>query len=327
MENTITLEEFLSRLDEINTAEQDKLIKEQEEYEANIKAEEKREFKQKMIFIAVALIIGLVIFTVNEIHKITTYNSAVNHYQQGEYIKAYEEFYSLEKFKDSRDYRKILREEHPNDVNFKCEGETIEIGKYNIKDSEFDPETGEDVLEKSEITWIVVKKEDDRALLVSREVLASMPYKKSKDEPKSTSWKESTVRKWLNDDFYDEAFSKKEKKRILTTDVSNSDPYKYATPGADTQDKIFLLSKKELDEYMTDKDWMKAKETEYLREKNGDEGFLSNNPQKYRWWTRDVCLDTTKAVYVKTNGSVKDEGSNTNNEYMGVRPAMWISIN
>lgn len=318
---------FLSRLDDINTAEQDKLIKEQEEYEANIKAAEKREFKQKIIFIASVIIIGLIIFTVNEVQKISTYNSAVNHYQQGEYVEAYEEFYSLEKFKDSRDYRKILREQHPNDINFKCEGEKIDFGEYYVDDSEFNYETGEDVIKKSEITWIVVKKEEDRALLVSRDVIESLPYKKSKDEPKSTSWSDSTVRKWLNDDFYDDAFSKKEKKRILTTDVSNSAPYKYATPGVDTQDKIFLLSKKEVDEYMTEKDWIKARETAYLHEKNGNQGFLSNDPQKYSWWTRDVCLDTTKAVYVKTNGSIKDEGADTNSENLGVRPAMWISIN
>lgn len=86
-------------------------------------------------------------------------------------------------------------------------------------------------------------------------------------------------------------------------------------------------SKKEADEYMTEKDWIKARETAYLHEKNGNQGFLSNDPQKYSWWTRDVCLDTTKAVYVKTNGSIKDEGADTNSEGVGVRPAMWISIN
>ena len=56
-------------------------------------------------------------------------------------------------------------------------------------------------------------------------------------------WETSDVRKWLNGNFYEKAFSQKEKMAIRTTGVINSkNPLTDTYAGRDTVDKIYLLS-------------------------------------------------------------------------------------
>ena len=60
---------------------------------------------------------------------------------------------------------------------------------------------------------------------------------------KSVTWETCSLRKWLNDEFVNEAFSKKEQKYIPTVTVPAHKNPKYDTdPGKATKDKVFLLS-------------------------------------------------------------------------------------
>ncbi len=60
------------------------------------------------------------------------------------------------------------------------------------------------------------------------------------------TWETCTLRKWLNDKFYNAAFNKTEKGMIKTTNVENYDNAVFNTPaGKDTKDKVYLLSQLE----------------------------------------------------------------------------------
>ena len=58
------------------------------------------------------------------------------------------------------------------------------------------------------------------------------------------------MRKWLNDEFFETAFSAEEQGRIPTTLVTAEDNAEYGTEaGNDTTDKVFLLSVSEVETY------------------------------------------------------------------------------
>ena len=103
---------------------------------------------------------------------------------------------------------------------------------------------------KIPIEWIVLDKKDDKVFLFSKYIL---DLKNFNDEYKEISWKDCSLRKWLNDEFYKEAFSNVEKRKILdTTNVNKG--YKKAPlydtkDGDDTVDKVFLLSQDEVNTY------------------------------------------------------------------------------
>ena len=66
----------------------------------------------------------------------------------------------------------------------------------------------------------------------------------------SSDWENCTLRKWLNNDFYEQVFSDSEKEYILWRAHPSRNNPKYRTPGgADTIDPVFLLDVIELTVY------------------------------------------------------------------------------
>ena len=58
----------------------------------------------------------------------------------------------------------------------------------------------------------------------------------------ASDWVTSSLRQWLNNDFYNTAFSAEEKKQIGTSHLENKSTYSSTYDSADTYDKIFLIS-------------------------------------------------------------------------------------
>lgn len=58
----------------------------------------------------------------------------------------------------------------------------------------------------------------------------------------ASDWVTSTLRQWLNNDFYNTAFSSEEKAQIGTSHLENKSTYSSTYDSADTYDKIFLIS-------------------------------------------------------------------------------------
>lgn len=78
------------------------------------------------------------------------------------------------------------------------------------------------------IEWIVLKEENGGLLLLSKTILFQSKY-----DDGSNNWKQSYICKYLNNEFYDTAFSTSEKKAIISAkleDVQNA------------KNDVFLLS-------------------------------------------------------------------------------------
>jgi hypothetical protein len=183
------------------------------------------------------------------------------------------------------------------------------------------------------IRWKVVEIKGDRALIVSEKVLDVLPYN-SKQE--NTYWATSTLRAWLNDEFYNKAFSDSAKRMIKSTKISNADNQCYGTKsGIDTVDNIFVLSTEEAVKYYAiDKsetvtnnyrgtDGMAGcMPTEYAKSK----GTLCDNDRGFaQWWLRTMGQGQSTATYVDEYGGIRYQGQAVQNSNIGVRPAMWVS--
>ena len=94
------------------------------------------------------------------------------------------------------------------------------------------------------IKWRVLKVNGKDAFLLADKALDSKHYH---SVSQNITWEKCSVRSWLNSTFFNTAFSTSQKKAIKTTNVKNENNIESGVPGGnDTQDKIFLLSEREV---------------------------------------------------------------------------------
>ena len=189
-------------------------------------------------------------------------------------------------------------------------GKTIEFGNYpQDKDGTEKP-----------IEWIVMKKEGNQVLLLSKYVLDAKPYNK---ELEDVTWETSDIRQWLNNEFYTTAFNKAEKARIQTSLIKNKDNSEYGTSGGnDTEDKVFLLSKKEAKTLFLYNEEKIAKATEYAEKS----GVYVNEEKAACWWLRSPGYKSDNAAEVDYDGWVYRHGYDVDGNHDGVRPALHLNL-
>lgn len=164
--------------------------------------------------------------------------------------------------------------------------------------------------ENKEIEWYVIGKKNNKILVITKD---SIKYKEYNDWVSDVTWETCTLRKWLNNEFYNSAFSKNQKSLIETTNVVNNDNMEYGTKGGNnTKDKVFLLSVDEVYEYFTFDEY-------FIREEAGR--------SYYPWWLRSPGYYQYNAAWVGSDGNVGESGRPAYLERYGVRPVLWINLN
>lgn len=174
---------------------------------------------------------------------------------------------------------------------------------------------------KDPIEWVVIKKDKNKALLLSSYVLFFKPYNEKK-----TTWYNSELRRYLNNIFFNNSFSLKEKEAIVY-DVINNQTEKNkqwdTDAGAASSDRIFCLSYQEfmnyVDRYLktavatlkSDEDLYKEPEDDYLY-------------YEVYWWLRSPGKKQGKAIAVDFFGDILSE--DVDDTFTGVRPALWLDL-
>ena len=209
-------------------------------------------------------------------------------------------------------------------------GDTIKFGSY---EQDADLTNGTEPIE-----WIVLSKNKSQMLVLSKKVLDSLPYNYKKNSDYANSdWENSTIRKWLNENFYDAAFNASEKKLIKKTTVENYDNGYDNTPaGEDTKDNIFLLSLDEVinKNYGFTKDFSKkdksriAYPTNYFAARHYDQKEKLDISKPIWWLLRTPACYKINAVTVEFEGEVYCDGEMGRGQSwpIGIRPAMVISL-
>lgn len=188
--------------------------------------------------------------------------------------------------------------------------------------------------------WRVLDIQKDAALLITEEIIEQRPYH---DGYQDITWADCALRAYLNGEFYDK-FSAAEKARILQVTNKNPDNPWYGTNGgADTQDKLFLLSLHEAAcQYFGDSSanlYYPGKNQRYWfqrKDKNNSKRLakLQGKDWCWWWWLRSPGRVSVKAVYIwGTDGTIGIQGNNILIGNLsdgkctgGVRPALWLRL-
>lgn len=95
------------------------------------------------------------------------------------------------------------------------------------------------LFEGKKITWRVLKRVKDSLLVMSDTIICQRHFHYDKS---TNQWENCDLRKWLNHTFYDSAFSEDEKVFIASSEIF--------TNGKNTEDKLFLLSVPEVEQFL-----------------------------------------------------------------------------
>ena len=256
----------------------------------------------------------------------TKYQQANNLNAAARYDEAYAIYVTLTGYKD---VDKLLAEDDnmiaaARDAKFAV-GNYITFGTY--------PQTkaGNDA---TPIEWLVLARDGDKALLISRYGLDAQPYNK---DYTSVTWETCTLRTWLNGTFYNKAFSSAEQAAILTTNVDNSKNQCYSgwstNGGKNTQDKVFLLSYAEANKYFgvtynnSSNTKSRVAPTAYaIAQGTGkNSSYKTADGIDAGWWRlRSPGVSQYDAAYVSTDGSLYANRVNVGSG--SVRPALWVNL-
>ena len=174
---------------------------------------------------------------------------------------------------------------------------------------------------KESIKWDVLDVQSDRVLLIAHDLMEYVRYNQTRT---SVTWESSHLRKWMNNDFYNAAFSADEKNKILTVQLSNSDSSNGTDGGKDTYDKVFSLSVEEAKKYYSTNSQRIAYYTDYVE---NYKYYGETNAGREWWWLRSPGATSKHAALVDIDGKIIDNYGDYVDDYdITVRPAMWISI-
>ena len=146
----------------------------------------------------------------------------------------------------------------------------------------------------------------------------------------ANNYAESSIRKWLNEDFYDTAFSTAQQNIIEYTTLDNSaySSSHSAYDSATTTDKIFLLSYNDalntsygFSNSTGSSSVGQAKPTAYAKA----QGVYTSSGRSY-WWLRSPGYSSDLACEVNSDGYIYEGGNGVSNDY-GIRPALKLNLN
>lgn len=207
--------------------------------------------------------------------------------------------------------KKLLHNEILKRV-FAEEGDIIKFGAYpNVKKSE-----------KTPIEWLVLVRAGSSLLVISRYVLDVKRYNEVNED---ITWEKCTLRRWLNNDFYNTAFSENEKKAIELNDSLDHNPIYDTDTGKITEDHVFLLGCMEAKDYFDSDTARQCKPTEFAIVSGAYDGSDCECKDFLWWWLRSPGSHQNYAAIVNSNGSVLHRGLNVSSDGW-VRPALWINL-
>lgn len=200
------------------------------------------------------------------------------------------------------------------------------------------------------IEWLILKKDkkNNKTLLLSKFILDCKCFDdtmhKVGDEEyyniennknrKKSEWELSSIRSWLNEDFYNKAFSQSEKRKICSTELK--------ADNKKSKDKIFLLSADEIKKYSKVKfltsSMLLCEGTNFAKSVKNYSRRLFVNPAGYsNYWLRSSSrnykdniqmddwnrISLSSIIYCVVPGYVQEKRNKWDGG-MGVRPAIWV---
>jgi hypothetical protein len=158
----------------------------------------------------------------------------------------------------------------------------------------------EDLYTQEPIEWrlLYLDEMSGRALVISKKCVAKREFDYNAYDANSSRWQSSSLRVWLNGDFY-KSLPAKVRACILEAPIGGGG------------DRVFLLSIEEAEVYF----------------KNDQDRIATYLGEADYWWLRSSYVDYPEyATTVDSGGGVNDHGYNYVNDCAGVRPALLLKL-
>lgn len=151
-------------------------------------------------------------------------------------------------------------------------GDTFVFGKYHFQNEK----------DVQPIEWIVLENNDKELLLISKYCLDTVKYYEPSASFVGTDgciWENSYLRNWLNGSFYNQAFNEKEKNIIIETTIITKGTLRAELH----KNKVFILSKSQIENFFADSEKRKGFPTPYALQKGANTGHTDEKTTC--WWT------------------------------------------
>lgn len=216
---------------------------------------------------------------------------------------------------DGESYAKVTAVQTANDRDYKY---------YEFSDKSLIAK-GETYYFKVEpLKWRILKTGNGKSLIVSDSIIANKSFK-SEEGINANDYSLSSVRTWLNDSFYSNAFHTLQQQLINVTNIDTMDE--------SVEDRVFLLSFEDAvsAEYgfiATDsvEDVQRSKTVSDYARATG--AYMNTTHEKLGqgwWWLRSPSDESDSyAMYVASDGTMSAAG--VESEQYGVAPALWITL-
>ena len=186
----------------------------------------------------------------------------------------------------------------------------------------------------SPVIWLVMENNSQDLLLLSEYGLdakafndISYAYDKTGSFGESTNeWHNCSLRQWLNDEFFNEAFTPDEKNMIL---ADTHETFKMSSRGEIevtplVTDKVWLLSAKEGKKFFPDQRSWICKASDFAKEHGAE---IESGPMQCHWWMRSPAVELMQGLHGWTacamaDGNVKGWGCTAGN--VCVRPVIRV---
>ena len=197
-----------------------------------------------------------------------------------------------------------------------------------------------DIITFGNYSWKVLETKEDKILLITDQIIEQRDYHNRKQP---VTWEQSEIRYYLNNGFLDR-FGSSDQDKILTSQIKNPDnPWYGSVGGADTLDRVFLLSMDECVRYYFGDssrllDHPKPNQRYWFdrKDENNAKRMALFMDSGWWWWTRTPGKNNKVAVYIHGDGNIGIQGNGisktsfntlhhlTKSNQGGVRPAVWI---
>ncbi len=202
--------------------------------------------------------------------------------------------------------------------NFGLVGSTVRFGHYE--------QDGDSSNGAEEIEWIVLDAQPGQSMLISKYALDCIQFNKNYG---ILTWESCSLRTWLNNTFFNDAFTGDEQELVLKTYVDNSE--KQGNPTwkmrgtMTTKESVYILSYAEVGTYLDPLDLRTCKPTAYAVDRGV---YVYTGSGKYSgnccfWWLRSQGSSQYNAAGVRQDGSILDD--QVDYSQGAVRPVIWIS--
>ena len=191
------------------------------------------------------------------------------------------------------------------------------------------------------IVWRVLTNDNNEVYLLSESILDAQAFDISitpqSEEKEFNLWEQCTLRKWLNDSFYNAAFTESEKGIIMSSQIVNSSKGEddfYYNGGNDTTDNVWIISYSDAinSQYgfnsndQEDDENRIAYGTDYAMSQ-GLDGDNFDDIGLSQWILRTARTENDEVCAVDEHGDCFGEYAFTNVVCSGVRPAIKIQGN